>query len=147
MALNTKITNAVAIAMCDAAVDALDGGTGAAIVRIYDGSQPTDPDTAVSGQTLLATLVCSDPAFGNAADNTGKATATANSITDDSGADATGTAAWFRAFSTNDGATPLNAIIDGTVGTVGADLNLNTVSLVSGVAVSVSAWTVNVSES
>ena len=48
MATNTKISNAAAIAACDAIVDKIDVGSGTAVLRIYDGTQPADPDTAVS---------------------------------------------------------------------------------------------------
>lgn len=141
MAVSPGISNAAAIAACNGIVDLLDGGSGAGKLRIYDGSRPADVDTAVVAQTLLAELTLSDPAFGNAADGTGKATATANSITDDSSANATGTASWFRAVDSDD-----NAIIDGNVGTSDADLVLNSVSIVSGGTVSVTSWTFSVGE-
>lgn len=141
MATNTRISNAAAIAACDAIVDLLDAGAGAGYIEIRTGAQPADPDTAASG-TLLATLTCSDPAFGAAADAAPGATATASSITDDSSADATGTAGYFRAYDSDD-----NAIIDGEVGTSGADMNLNSVSISSGATVSVTSWTVTMPES
>lgn len=145
-ALNTRISNECALLACDAIVDNLDEGTGAAVIEGRSGSQPADPDTAVTG-TLLFTLVCSDPAFGNAADDNPGGKATASSITDDSSADATGTLGYCRASSTNDGATPLDDHIDGEAGTSGADFNFNTLSIVSGATVSMSSWTVTVPES
>lgn len=141
MALNTRISNAMAIAMCDAAVDRLDLGAGAALLRIYSGAQPAGPDTAASG-TLLAELTCSDPAFGNAVDLNPGARATANAITSDSSANATGTAGYCRAVQSGG-----TAEIDGEVGTSGADMNLNTVSIVAGAEVAISSWTVTVPES
>lgn len=146
MALNTRISNECAILACDAVVDNLDEGTGAAVIQGRTGAQPADPDTAVTG-TLLFTLVCTDPAFGNAADNTGSARATAAAITDDSSADATGTLGYCRASATNDGATPLDDHIDGEAGTSGADFNFNTLSIVAGATVSMTAWTVDMPES
>lgn len=137
MANNTKISNAAAIAACNAIVDLLDGGT----VKIYTGAQPADPDTTASG-TLLATLTLGSPAFGNAADAAPGATATANSITGDSSADATGTAGWFRALTSG-----AAAVIDGECGTSGADMNLNSVSIVSGASVDITSWTVTMPES
>lgn len=130
MAADPRITNAVASAMCDALVDQLDNG----YLRIYDGTIPTNADTAVGAQTLLAELRFNATAFGAASNGV----ATANAFTADSSANATGTAAWFRALASN-GST---VIFDGTVGTSGDDLNLNTVSIVSGAAVSVSSMTV-----
>lgn len=146
MALNTRISNAAARAACDAVVDSLDGGAGAGLLRGYTGAQPADPDTAASG-TLLFTLVLSDPAFGAAADNNPGGRATANSITSDTSADATGTLGYCRGWSSNDGSTPLNAIIDGEAGTSGADFNFNTVAIVSGATVSLTSWTVTMPES
>ncbi len=145
-ALNTRISNESAIAACDAVVDLMDEGTGAGVIQGRTGTQPADPDTTVTG-TLLFTLVCSDPAFGNAVDDTGKATATASAITADSSADNTGTVGYCRGSATNDGATPLDDHIDGEAGTSGADFNFNTVAIVSGAEVNMDGgWTVSMSE-
>ena len=129
MASDPRITNAVASAMADAAVDLLDSG----YLRIYDGTIPTNADTAVGAQTLLAELRFNATAFGASSNGV----ATANAFTADSSANATGTASWFRALASN-GTT---VIFDGTIGTSGEDLNLNTTSIVSGAAVSVSSMT------
>jgi len=142
MAANTTISNAAAIAACDAIVDLLDAGAGAGKLQIYDGAQPAGPDTAVTTQTKLAELTLSDPAFGAAADDNPGGKATADTVTDDSSADATGTAAWFRAVD-SDG----NAIIDGSVGTSDADLVLDSVSITAGQTVKVNSWTVEMPES
>lgn len=145
-ATNTRISNEVAILMCDAAVDNLDEGTGAAVVQGRSGAQPADPDTTVTG-TLLFTLVCFDPAFGAASDAAPGATATANTVTADSSADATATVGYCRASATNDGATPLDDHIDGEAGTSGADFNFNTTAIVSGANVELTSWTVTMPES
>jgi hypothetical protein len=137
MALNPKISNAAACAACDAIVDRLDTG-GAGTIKIYDGTQPASPDTAVGSQHLLATLTLSATAFGSAtADGTnGKATAAA--ITSGTGV-ADYTATWFRA--ANGAGT---AIIDGSVGTATCDLVLNSAAITTGATVACSAWTVSV---
>jgi len=145
-ALNTRISNECAILACDAVVDNLDEGTGAATVKGRTGAQPADPDTTASG-TVLFSLTCSATAFGAAADATGKATATAASITDDTSADASGTVGYVRASATNDGATPIDDHIDGEAGTSGADWNFNTVTIVAGATVSATSWTVSMPES
>lgn len=132
MALNPQLTNASASAAADAVVDRIDAGAAAGKLRIYDGAQPATADTAIGAQVKLAELTFSDPAFGNAANGV----ATANAITADSAADATGTAAWFRVVD-SDG----NTVYDGTVGTSGADLNLNTTSIVANAEVAVSSLT------
>jgi len=135
MATNTRLSNAAAKAACDAVVDLIDGGATAGYVEIRTGAQPADPDTAATG-TLLATLTCSDPAFGAAADGAPGGVATANAVTDDSSADATGTAGWFRVYDSN-----AVAIFDGECGTSGADMNFNSVEISSGAAVSITSWT------
>ena len=83
--------------------------------------------------TLLATFALPSPSF----DSASSGTITANSITPIT-ASATGTA---QSFSVTDGSD--NVVFQGTVGVAGsgADLILNTTSLVTGGAVSVSSFT------
>jgi hypothetical protein len=133
MALNTIISTAARNAACDAIVDLIDGGAGAGTVKIYTGTQPAGPGTAVGAQVLLGTLTCSDPAFGAASSGV----ATASAITSDTSADATGTAAWFRVLDSN-----AVAIIDGSVGTATADMILDSVSIVAGGTISITSWTI-----
>jgi hypothetical protein len=132
MALNPKITNAVASAQADAGANLADAGAGAAKLRIYDGTQPATADTALGAQVLLAELTMSDPAFG-AASNGVK---TASAITTDASANATGTATWGTLVDSNN-----VRIVDFSVGTSGCDLNLNTASIVAGASVAVTAFT------
>jgi len=138
MALATRITNAAAIAACNAITALIGSG---AKLRIYSGTQPVNADTGLSGNTLLAELALSATPFGAAVDNTDKATATANAVTADSSADAAGTATWFRVV-TSGGTT----IWDGSVGTTGADMNLNSVSITLDANVSISGWTFTMPE-
>lgn len=102
-------------------------------LRIYTGAQPATPETAASG-TLLAELRFNATAFGAAA----AGVITAAAITGDTSADASGTAGWFRALK-SDGTT---ALVDGSVGTSGADLNFNSVAFSAGAAVDVTAFTI-----
>lgn len=132
MASNLKLANAAVNAEADALSDALDNG----YLRIYDGSQPATADTAISGQVLLAELRLGNPFSGAAV----AGVLTANAITKDSSADASGTAAWFRLFKA-DGTTP---VMDGSVGAAGCDLNLNSVAISSGAEVSVSSYSFTV---
>jgi hypothetical protein len=141
MATATRISNACAIAACDAIVDRCDLGSPPATCKIYTGTQPTDPDTAVGAQVLLGTLTFSNPAFGSAADANPGGRATASAITSDSSADATGTAAWFRV--AQGGGT---ALWDGSVGTSSADMIVNSVSFVTGAEIAISSWTFTVPE-
>lgn len=129
MALTPKLSDAAA----NAAVDAVTALLNTGYLRIYDGSQPADADTAVGAQTLLAELRFNGTAFGAASNGA----ATANALTADASANASGTASWFRALK-SDGTT---VVFDGSVGTSGANLNLNSVAISSGAQVSVSAFT------
>lgn len=99
-------------------------------IRIYSGTRPATGGTAT---TLLAELACS-ATFAPAA---AAAVLTLNAITQDSSADATGTAAWFRILTSANA-----AVIDGNVGTSGSDLNLNTTSIVTGGPVAISSFTI-----
>lgn len=91
-------------------------------LRIYSGTKPTNADTALSDQTLLAELRFGETAFGSPS----AGAITANAITQDSDANATGTATFARLFQ-SDGST---VVCDLTVGTTGAELNLNSTSIV-----------------
>jgi hypothetical protein len=137
-----RINNATAKAMADAFTLQLDAGT-AALIRIYTGSQPTDPDTAIGAVTLLAELTMTATSFGAATDANPGGLITAAAITSDSSADNTGTAAWFRMWTQNAG----TAVADGSVGTSGCDLNLNTVAITSGSTVAITAFTITMPES
>ena len=134
MALNPKLSDTAANAATDAVTALLNNG----YLRIYDGTQAANANTAVGAQVKLAELRFGATAFGAAA----AGIATANAITSDSSADATGTATWFRALK-SDGTT---VVFDGWVGTSGASLNLNSVAISAGAAVSVSAFTYTQSE-
>lgn len=143
MANDFIITNAVAKAMLDTFDDQVNAGT-AAVINIYSAGSgvPADGDTAITDQTLLAQLVMSATAFGAAADANPNATITADTITDDSSADATGTAVFFRILTQSGG----TVICQGTVGTSGADMNLNTTSITSGSTVSISSCVITMPE-
>lgn len=119
-ALQTAVRNTCADGVADAVdVGTTDAGGGC---NIYTSGHTT----------LLAEPQFGDPAFGAASSGT----ATANSITDDSSANNTGTAAALR-IQDQDNAT----VVDGTVSTSGADLNLNTTAITSGDNVAVTSFT------
>lgn len=120
----------------NAMVDALTALANTGYIRIYDSTgtgQPANANTAVTTQVLLAELRFGSTAFGASSSGT----ATANAITSDTSANATGTATWFRVLK-SDGTTVL---WDGSVGTSGADLDLNTTSIVSGATVAITSMT------
>lgn len=92
-----KFPNASCRLMLDALVDRMDAGSGPGYFKIFSGTQPSNPDDTGSG-TLLAQCTANDPAFNSAQDTSGDATVTANAISDDTYANATGIAGWFRAY-------------------------------------------------
>lgn len=141
-ALNTRISNAVAIVMCDGAVDALDGGTLGAVLEGRTTPRPSNVDDAVTGTLLFALNANTGTTFGAAADAAPGAIATAGTIDDDTSANATGTLLYVRASSSSVADTPLLDIIEGEAGTAGADFNFNTLAIVSAATVSLTSWTV-----
>lgn len=141
MALNFWITNAVAQAVVTAVAAAIDAGT-AAIMEIYDGTQPADADTAIGAQVKLATLTFSATAFGAASDANPGGRIAAATITSDSSADATGTASWFVIRTQAAG----TICAMGSVGTGTNDLVMNTVAFTAGSAIGVSAFTITMPE-
>ncbi|MEY2875300.1 MAG: hypothetical protein RLZZ373_2671 [Pseudomonadota bacterium] len=112
-------------------LDAITAAAGnAALLRIYDGSRPATGGTAT---TLLAELTCGTPFAGSAS----AGVLTLNSITQDSSANATGTATWFRIVTSGG-----TQVIDGNVSTSGSDLNLTTTSITATQPVSITSFTI-----
>lgn len=120
------LTTAARNAACDAIVDLIDAGTGAGYLEIKSGA------STVAGTNEVATLAFSDPAFGAASSGV----ATASAITDDTSATG-GTASHFTIFDSDNA-----AVMQGTVSTSGADLNLSSVTIGAGDTVSISSFTV-----
>lgn len=131
MALDTRDSVTTRNAATDAKAALWNSGK----LRLYSGTRPATPETALSGNTLLAELTMNATAFGASTSGT----ATANAITADSSADATGTATFARVFK-SDGTTVLT---DLEVGTATANIVLNTTSIVAGAAVSISSLTLS----
>lgn len=133
MSTNLKYSASLKNAQQDAITTAVGS---AAKLRFYSGSQPATPDTALGAQVMLAELICGTPfaagssagvlALGAISNGTGTAGATTGT-----------TSTWFRLFKA-DGTT---AVVDGTVGTTGADINLNNTSIATGQTVSVTGGT------
>lgn len=124
LAYSTAVRNA----MLDAVTT---GAGGSALLRIYDGTRPASGGTAT---TLLAELTCN----ATFAPGASSGVLTLNSITQDSSANASGTATWFRIVK-SDGTT---FVMDGNVGTSGSDLNLTTTTIVSTQPVSVTSFVI-----
>src|SRR5258706_4440326 len=135
MALVPRLSNASATKAANAVLEPdLDNG----YLRIYDGTQPATADTAITSQNLLATLRWNATAFAGAVNGV----ATANAIASDPSAALTGTATWFRALK-SDGTT---VVFDGSVGTSGANLNLNSALISAGALVAVTSFSYTQSE-
>jgi hypothetical protein len=98
------------------------------IIRIYTGGQPATPETAASG-TLLAEVT-----FGATSGTVADGVFTANAITQDSAADNSGTAGWFRAFQSNGTTVEFD-------GLAGAELTMADYNIVQNGTVSITALT------
>lgn len=131
--LGTTCRNAAA----DGIVDAIDAGAPPGRCEHRTGAQPANVGDASSG-TLLGTNLFSNPAFGAAA----AGVATASAITNDSSADNSGTAGYFRGY-TGAGADTA-ALFQGNSGTSGTDLVFDNATIVSGGIIAISSWTITV---
>lgn len=128
MALNTQLSNAAANAEADAIARLLDNG----YLRIYDGAQPANADTAVTTQNLLAELRFAATSAPAAVDGVLTFDTIAAVV-----AAATGTAAWFRALK----ADGTSAVFDGSVGGSAANMILAALNIQANAQVSVSNFT------
>lgn len=129
--LPSHATTGYAVTLRNAQLDAITTFAGnAAKLRIYDGTRPATGGTAT---TLCAEFTLGTPLASAAA--SGVLTITNPSNT--TGA-ASCTATWFRIVK-SDGTTH---VLDGSVGTSGADLNLNTTTISVGVTVSITSFTI-----
>lgn len=116
--------------MLDEITALIDAGAGPGLLNIYNGARPA---TGGAPTTLLAQLTLSDPAAPAASGGV----LTLSAITDDSSADASGTATWFRITDSVG-----NFVFDGDVGTSGSDLNLDSVSITAGQTISITSFTI-----
>lgn len=116
--------------------DAIDAGSGAGTIKIYTGTQPTSPADAITSQTLLGTLTFSDPCG-----SVSSGALTMSAITQDSSADATGTATWAR-IADSTGATVMDIDVTNTGG--GGTLQLNTVNIIITGPILITSFVINV---
>jgi hypothetical protein len=128
----TRISTAAQNAAANAITALVDAGPAAGTVQVRTGAQPASANDPATG-TLLATFTLEDPAFGAAV--AGVATFDATPILTTTGV-AAGTAGWFRMLDST-GA----VVLDGAVGTVGQQLNLNTTSISIGLTVEITSGT------
>lgn len=104
-------------------------------IRIYNGTRPTDADTALAGNTLLAELVGNATAFPAASGGV----LTANAITGATASN-TGTASFVRILKSDATTVVCDMSVSATGG--GGEVQLSTLSIVSGVAVNASSMTI-----
>ena len=136
---NVRLATLTRNAMLDALNARLNLGSGPALVKIYSGTQPANANTGLSGNTLLATLTCSDPAAPSASG----ATLTLDAITRDTSADASGTATWARV-TDSDGNTVFDCDVGGTAEETTGTIQLNTSTLVAGGPVELASFTLTI---
>jgi len=132
MAKSTGWTNAARNLMADG----VDGEFNNGYLRIYSGTRPATPATAITTQVLLAELRFANPAAASVTNGV----ITFDTISPDTSANATGTASWARCFK-SDGTT---AVCDMNVGTSDANIIVTTTAISAGVQVSVTSATVTV---
>jgi hypothetical protein len=130
---NPRPTNTYRNAQLQALADLIDAGAAGGKVKVYSGTQPATGDTALSGNTLLGTLTFATTCAASIA----AGVLTFAAITEDSSADATGTATFARLTDSND-----VSVIDLDVGTSGASINLNTTSIVTGGPIRLTSGTI-----
>ena len=111
--------------------DLVDAGPAAGTIKVYDGSMPATPATAVSGQTLLVTITLGDPAF--SAPSTGVAAGADPAAVN---AAASGTATWCRVADST-GATVLDGDVTATGG--GGFMTLSSTAITSGAPVDITS--------
>lgn len=122
------------VAVRNGMLDAIETATGAtAVLRIRTLAQPATCATADAGTALASITLAADWASAAAAG----AKAFSGLPVTDASADATGTAAHFRLYA-SDGTT---CHCQGSVGTSGTDLIVDSVSFTAGQTFNVTAWT------
>lgn len=136
-----RVTQAAGVAMLNALVDLLDAGSPPGNLIIYTGTEPATADTAISGQTEVATCAFANPAYGAASTHgTDDAQSALTSTATD--ASATGNASAVTFFRACNAAGV--CVFQGTCSaTAGDDLVLNTATIAAGSQVDITALTVS----
>jgi hypothetical protein len=132
----TKLAVSTRNKMAQQIIDDLDSGSGPSILVFYTGAQPAGPDTAVTDQVKLGTLICSDPSATKA-----NGVITFSAITQDDAADNGGTATWCRHLN-SDNAAVADHDVTNVAGT-GA-VKLSNVLIVAGKPISMQTLTITI---
>lgn len=108
--------------------NAIDAGSAGGKIKFYGGTRPTTGGTAT---TLLGTVTCS-----SICGTVSNGILTFAAFTEDSNAAATGTTTWARITDSDD-----NFVCDCSVGTSGADINLNSTAITTGGIIRITSGT------
>lgn len=131
-----RLSPALRSAIAAAWIAQLDAGAGPAIIEFYTGSIPANLSDALTTQVKLGTLTCSDPTATEAA-----GVITFGAITQDSAADASGTAAWSYIKDGN-GAVVMAVDVTDNAGT--GFIKINTTTVVAGGPILINSLTITV---
>ena len=117
------------------------------ILKVFSGALPATCETADPSGALSTGCTFASTAFtitdGGA---NGLATGTAGTIAADSSVASGGTALCFRAYNAGSNGSTLVCHLQGTVGTSGCDMNLNTTTLVTGATFTITAFVVTLAD-
>ena len=130
---NFRVITATRNAALDLIRTAIDAGPAAGTIKFYTGTQPVDANTALSGNTLLGTLTCTDPSAPAASGGV----LTLSAITQDTAADASGTATFVRVQDST-GA----VVFDADVGTASATVIMPSTTITAGEPIQITSFTV-----
>lgn len=128
-----NLSQTSAIAALNAVTALMNGGS----LTFYAGAMPATPETALSGNTALATFIFASAAFGAPAYTSPSEKATASFVNATVTPLASGTATFARVLK-SDGAT---VVADLTVGTSGTDLVVSSTAISTTVPMAISSMT------
>lgn len=131
-----RLIPALRSAIADLWISYFDAGAGPAIIEFFTGAIPTALGDALTDQVKLGTLTCSDPAATQTA-----GVITFGAITQDSAADASGTAAW--AYIKDSTGAIVNAV-DVTNAAGDGFIKVNTTTVVAGGPIAITSLTLTV---
>jgi hypothetical protein len=134
--MTMNIRAATADLMAQELLDAITNAVTAGYFEIYDGALPASPDTPISTEVLLGTLTCAIPE----ATRSGSVL-TFGTITEDSAADAGGTAQFARLYDGDD-----NAIVDFDItdNAGSGAIKMNTTTITIGGPIGISSFVITI---
>ena len=133
--MTLTLANAARSAAVTAIGNLFDAGSGAGKIRVYTGTRPAGPATAITSQTLLLEFPLADPGLGSVTNGVGTFDTTPVLATEGA---ADGTATWWRALDSDN-----VAYVDGKVTATGGggDLTVSTTTVSTGLDVEITGGT------